>query len=141
MIDTKDSKSIFLLATKNKLTFFSPEISGRLNIYDLWDLSLDSLDQLGRDIRKLIEEEQGDSLLSNKKHSNNLEDNKLRFEIIKAIITDKEQDISINQSNKEKLRHINILKGALDKKKIESTEKMSSEELERAIKELEMDIK
>lgn len=137
MIDTKDSKSIFLLATKNKLTFVSPEISGRLNIYDLWDLSLDSLDQLGRDIRKIIEEEQGDSLLSNKKHSNNLEDNKLRFEIIKAIITDKEQDISINQSNKEKLRHINILKGALDKKKIESTEKMSSEELEMDIKELQ----
>jgi len=78
---------LFKLATKEKYRFNTSK--GRLSVEDLWDLSLEDLDALYKDLRKEQEKDSGESLLSNTSLTRKQKALNNSIEIIKVIVSDK----------------------------------------------------
>jgi len=86
--------NIFEKAVRNKYRF--PSRKGNLTIEDLLDLSLQSLDRIGKTIMKDIKEHE-DSLLGGK--STNINQDKL--DVVKYIIEEKQRGKMVNNSINE----------------------------------------
>jgi len=78
---------LFKLATKEKYRFNTSK--GRLSVEYLWDLSLEDLDALYKDLRKEQEKDSGESLLSNTSLTKKQKVLNNSIEIIKVIVSDK----------------------------------------------------
>lgn len=78
---------LFKLATKEKYRFNTSK--GRLSVEDLWDLSLEELDGLYKELRKEQEKDSGESLLSNTSLTRKQKALNNSIEIIKVIVSDK----------------------------------------------------
>lgn len=121
---------MFEQASRVKLRFKLS--NGVVSTEDLWDLSLESLDSLARQLNKTIKDEEEISFIKEKSSANKLTE--LRFEIVKHIIAvklaerEKAQDAAIKSDRKQAI--LNILANKED----EYLQSMSKEDL---LKELE----
>lgn len=78
---------LFKLATKEKYRFNTNK--GLLSVEDLWDLSLEGLDGLYKELRKEQEKDSGESLLNNTSLTRKQKVLNNSIEIIKVIVSDK----------------------------------------------------
>lgn len=126
-------------ALKKKLRFKAA--NGLLSVENLWDLTLTQLAAIARncskELKKLTTGDEDDlGFLENTTDSTEVEDARLRFNIVKDIYQTKQEDIKNardNAATDEELRHLETL---LAKKRDQELESMSSEELEKKIAEL-----
>lgn len=129
--------NIFEYATRNKIRFSTER--GNLTVEDLWDLPLTStrglsLDQIGRDLRKVIREHEEESLVE---VYNPIEhEMTIMFNIVKHIIDTKQQE-NINRKNKaEKDLKIKKLEEILARKTEDSLNELSIDDIQAEIEKI-----
>ncbi len=127
---------LFLAASRRQLRFATGK--GWATAEDLWSLSLKSLDALAMSIAEEIKPGRK-SFLENPdvKASQAEEDNILRLEILKAVITIKQDENKAAYAESAKRTQREFIKGLLEKKKIGAMESMSEDELLAQLKSLE----
>lgn len=127
---------LFLTASRRQLRF--PTGKGYATVEDLWALSLKSLDSIALAVDEQVKPGRK-SFLENPdaKASQAEADNILRLEILKAIITIKQDENKAALAESSKRAQRDFIKGLLEKKKIGAMESMSEEELQAQLKALE----
>lgn len=125
--------NIFEKASRMKLRINSTK--GILSVEDLWDLSLDKLNNLAKDINRKLREQGEEDFLGNTPSS----DAKLSLtlDIIKEIIRVRLEEKSIVEKNAEKKAKKEQLMAILARKEAESLEGKSIEEIRKLIAELD----
>lgn len=129
--------NIFEYATRNKIRFSTER--GNLTVEDLWDLPLIStrglsLDQIGRDLRKAIRENEEESLVEVYNPIEN--EMTIMFNIVKHIIDTKQQE-NINRKNKaEKDLKIKKLEEILVRKTEDSLNELSIDDIQAEIEKI-----
>lgn len=117
--------NIFIFAAKNKIRF---AYNGKITVEDLWDLSLEDLDNLYRTLKREQSMRSEDSLLDAPKKEDEVLN--AQIEIVKAVVEDRIADMT---SSKERMarnqRNQKILE-IIAKKKDAALESMSIEDLE-----------
>ena len=123
---------MFEQAVRGKLRWF---FRGNLSVEDLWDLNVESLDAIFKQLNKRAREaEEEESLLSENTENKVL---RLKIEIVRYIVETKlsekaaMQNLAAKKARKEKLLKI------LQDKQDASLSEMSEAELQKAIAELE----
>lgn len=106
--------------------------NGYLTVEDLWDLSLEDLDRLARNLNKEVKDSEEESFIKKRTAANKLSEKK--FELVKHIITVRLAELEESKLRKEKLVKKARIKEILEKKENEALEGKSTEEL---LKELE----
>ena len=122
---------MFEQAIRRKYRF---NLNGKLNVEELWDLDIDDLDTIYRNLKNDLKEATEDSLLSKKSSADKLLDKKIA--IVTYIVNTKiaEQEVRLNaKENKAKKEE---LLGILREKQTEGMKNMSEEELKKMIDEL-----
>lgn len=87
----------FELATRQKLRFSSPLRGGLISTEDLWDLSLEELDQMAQALDHDLKESSSVSFIGKKTTAS--KGLQLRFDVVKAII-----DVKLEEAEKAKSR-------------------------------------
>ena len=125
----ENNNNMFVDASRRQLRFDTSK--GQLSTEDLWSLSLKSLDEMGIRIQDTLQPERK-SLLENPDTAATKigNDNRLRLEIIKFVITTKQEENKAARAEGDKLRQKEFLKELLNKKKIDQLEGLSLEEIE-----------
>lgn len=129
--------NLFEYATRNKIRFSTER--GYLTVEDLWDLPLIStrglsLDQVGRDLRKAIRENEEESLVEVYNPIEN--EMTIMFNIVKHIIDTKQQE-NINRKNKaEKDLKIKKLEEILARKTEDSLNELSIDDIQAEIEKI-----
>lgn len=123
--------NIFEVATRYKLRF---QHNGWINVEDLWDLSVESLDQVFKKTNALMKTMQEESLLGTKSQENAELDTKIA--IIKYIVNTKLSEKAARQSDHEKREERKRLLEVLASKKDDELKSKSVEELEAMINSL-----
>lgn len=129
--------NLFEYATRNKIRFSTER--GYLTVEDLWDLPLTStrglsLDQVGRDLRKAIRENEEESLVEVYNPIEN--EMTIMFNIVKHIIDTKQQE-NINRKNKaEKDLKIKKLEEILARKTEDSLNELSIDDIQAEIEKI-----
>lgn len=120
---------LFLSASRRQLRFATSR--GFITTEDLWSLSLKSLDSIGQAVIANLKPGTS-SLLENPdtKTTQDEADNQLRLEIIKAVITIKQEENKAKLAESTKAAQKEFIKELLAKKKIGAMESMSEEELQ-----------
>lgn len=126
-------ENMFVEATKNRYRFASSK--GELSVEDLWQLSLQSLDEIAITISEELEKLGKRSFIQQKtKTSTELQ---LKLDVARFVINYKLDEKEKKMVQAAKSRRLAFLKELREKKSIEQMENMSTEELERQIAELE----
>lgn len=121
-------KDLFMLATKNKYRFNTTK--GVISVEDLWDLSLEDLDELYKNMRRTQEYESGESLLNTNTLTKKQRELNNSIEIIKLIVSDKlVTKERMQKAIEKKAQNQRILEIMADKQDAELKEK-SLEELQ-----------
>lgn len=106
--------NIFEIATRAKIRFSSPRFAS-LSVEDLWDLSLNALDDIAKGINRQINAEKEESFLSSNKNSVR-KDLELKLEIVKHVITtletEKEEKAAANQRARQRQALVDSLAAA-----------------------------
>lgn len=124
--------NLFEKASKMKLRFSTTK--GVLSTEDLWDLSLESLDKIAKNLYKQIKESEEISFISEKSSKDTLASMKL--EIVKFVITFKMDEAKEKKLRAEKLSLKKRIADEIAKKKDNKISEMSIEELEKVYNEL-----
>lgn len=124
--------NLFEKASKMKLRFSTTK--GILSTEDLWDLSLESLDKIAKNLYKQIKESEEISFISEKSSEDTLASMKL--EIVKFVITFKMDEAKEKKLRAEKLSLKKRIADEIAKKKDNKISEMSIEELEKVYNEL-----
>jgi hypothetical protein len=119
----------FLAASRRQLRFNTTR--GQITTEDLWLLSLKSLDAIAVAIDELVQTGRK-SFLENPdtRQSEADADSTLRLEILKAVITVKQDENKARLAESTKSAQRDFIKSLLEKKKIGAMESMSEEELQ-----------
>ncbi len=126
--------NIFERAVRNKVRF-ATQRNGEITTEDLFDLSLTSLNDIGKGIIKQLKAEQEESLIETKsKASVELE---LKLELVKHVIAAKQAQAEIDKNRAQKQSQLSFLKKLKEEKEIENLKGKSLEELDAQIAELE----
>lgn len=125
--------NLFAIATRTKIRFTTSK--GEITTEDLWTLSLESLDSLAVGIDKKLKDSSGQSFIGKKTNANTMLETQL--ELLKYVINIKMTEAETRRDKMTKLEEVNTLRDLLGKKKLQGMESMSSEEIEKRIKELE----
>ena len=126
---------MFEKAARLKLRFETTQ--GALSTEELWDLSLNSLDQIAKKVAKLIRDESEDSFIPNTNRDRKVTNNTLRLDILKYVINTKSQENEDRKAKIERLSTIQRLKELAANKADEQLAAQSLEELQKRIAELE----
>jgi hypothetical protein len=120
---------LFLAASRRQLRFTTSR--GHITTEDLWSLSLQSLNSIGQFVIANLKPGT-ESLLENpdERATQAEEDEKLRLEIIKAVIKIKQDENKAKLAESTKASQRQFIKELLEKKKIGAMESMSEEELQ-----------
>ena len=123
--------NLLVLALKNKYRF---NFKGIVSVEDLFDLSLEDLDKIHRDLNRQAKASSEESLLSKKTNSDEVLDNKI--EIVKYIFNIKktEQEERVREASRKVERE--KIMAILATKKEESLANKTEEELEEMLKNL-----
>jgi hypothetical protein len=119
---------MFEKASRLRLRF---QYKGLISTEDLWDLKLESLDEIYKNLNKQLQETEGESLLSRK--SDNLEPLRLKIEIVKHVFTTRLQEIESKQNQIANAQHKQKLMEALENKQQEKLLNMSEEDLKKEL--------
>lgn len=122
---------MFKQASKMKLRFATSK--GNLNVEDLWDLNLSTLDRLAVSYDEELAKSPRKSFITNNT-SNNTE-LELKFDIVKEIITDKLKEKADREIAKNKAAEKARLIELLAKKQFEKLENLSEDEIKRKLAE------
>jgi hypothetical protein len=124
---------MFEEATRSKLRFSSTK--GLLTVEDLWDLSLTSLNTLAKNLNKKLKESQEVDFLQER----SAEDRKLKlsFDVVLHVLNTKKEEADKRKLANERRQQKQRILGILDRKKNESLEALSEEDLLKKLKELE----
>lgn len=122
---------MFEKATQMKLRF---QYRGSLSVEDLWDLSLQELDSIYKELNAKAKTLQEDSLLDKKSEADAVLE--LQIEIVKRIVAVKlEQKQSLLQKAKDKRRKEKLMQ-YLEEKQDEELRELPADELQKMIEEL-----
>lgn len=124
--------NIFEIAVRMKYRF---TYKGQLSVEDLWDLSLEALDTIFKNLNKEIKASAEESLLNTKTKQTEETENKI--EIIKYIVTTKQAEAKARldaKAKREKLAKLYELKERAENKTLEN---MSVAEIDNMIKQEE----
>lgn len=124
--------NLFEKASKMKLRFSTTK--GVLSTEDLWDLSLESLDRIAKNLYKQIKESEEISFISEKSSEDTLAS--IKLEIVKFVITYKMDEAKEKKLRAEKLALKKRIADEIAKKKDNKISEMSIEELEKVYNEL-----
>ena len=117
--------NIWIESLQNKYRF---EFKGLINVEDLFDLKLEDLDKIYKDLKREEKELQGDSLLD-KKDNPRIKEVETKIEIVQNIFEIKDTEI--------KLKEQEIIKNARKRKILSIIEDKQDQELsEKSIEEL-----
>lgn len=123
--------NLFIRASKQKLRFATNK--GQLSTEDLWDLSLEDLDRLAV---KANSAKETSTMTFIRKRDAKATENNLRFDILKFIIDSKLNDQDVAAKRAETIARKELLKGLLEKKKLEDLSNLSADEIQKKIEEL-----
>lgn len=128
--------NVFQEASKRKLRFVAP--NGFLSSEDLWDLSLKKLDEMA----VAIDTELGKarkSFLDNPDRAASAArtEDELKLEILKAVISTKQEENAAKRSAADKAARKAFLESLLQKKKIDQLESLPIEDIEKELAALE----
>ena len=93
---------MFEKASKIKLRF--PSSKGMLTTEDLWDLNLQQLNSLAKDLNKKVKESAEHDFLEVKSDSDTI--TKLQFDIVIQVLTKKKQDAALENLSEEELKKL-----------------------------------
>lgn len=126
------SENLFIRATRQKLRFKTPV--GRVGVEDLWDLSLEQLNTLAKQLNKAVKEVEEPDFLAEEKPKSVEE--KLSFDVVLYILNQKKTEKDAAMQAAETKRKKARLLDALARKQDASIDAMSEDELKKAIEEL-----
>lgn len=118
--------SLFERAAKCKLRF--PSSKGVLSTEDLFDLSLQSLDSIAKNVNRALKAETEESFIETK--SNSSTQLELQLDILKHIIAAKMEQAEVNKKRAETIAKKAQIEEILLRKKSQKLEEMSEEELQ-----------
>ena len=124
---------IYKKASLLKLRF--PTAKGFISVEDLWDLSLTSLDSMYKTLNKMLKTVGEESLLSVKSSTD--EELSLRVEIIKDVVTTKQEEAKKRVSALLKKQQREKIQNIIAEKKDASLSSKSLAELEAMLKDSE----
>jgi hypothetical protein len=125
--------NIFENASRKKLRF--PTTKGIVNVEDLWDLSLESLDTIAIGLNKQIKNTDTESFIVKKTPINTTLH--LQFDIVVHIITVKQEEQEKRKLAKDRAEKRAQLKELIGKKIRNAQEEKSLEELQEELAELD----
>lgn len=126
------SNDNFIEATKKKIRFSTTK--GSLSVEDLWDLNLESLDKIAVAVDEDIQKEGRKSFIG--KTSRTSSQKILSLEILKYIIEEKIKEEEKKKDRLQKAAQKEFLSELLNKKKLESLESLSIEEIQKQLSDL-----
>lgn len=122
----------FEKASKIKLRFETTK--GFISTEELWDLNLTALDNIAKSVNKKRKEEVEESFITTKSSSNQILD--LQLEILKHIISVKQNEMQERENKIKKSEEIDFLKKLLAEKKNEELKNLSAEEIAKRLSDL-----
>lgn len=131
-MSTKNTQNLFEFATRNKLRF---TFRGLISVEDLWDLSLEQLDQIYRDLKSQVKDNEEGGLLNKATQTNEMFDKAIK--IVEHIFKVKQEEAEARKLAAAKRAEKQKLLAILANKKEAELEGKSVEELEKMIAELE----
>ena len=123
---------MFKKASKLKLRFNTDR--GVLTVEDLWDLDLESLDILFKDLNKSLKETDEESLLTVKTTANTKL--QLKVNIIKDVVSDKLADVERRESEAELKERRKLLLGVKAERQKETLLGMSEEDIDKELEKM-----
>ena len=121
--------NIFEEASRKKLRFSVPK--GTINTEDLWDLSLESLDEIAKMLNRQLKAMDEESFITTRTKENSIVNH--RFEIVVHIIKVKMEEVEKKKLAKERAEKRAQLKELIEKKMRSAQEEKSIEELEKEL--------
>ena len=128
--------NVFQEASRRKLRFVAP--NGFLTSEDLWDLSLKQLDGMAVTIDTELGKARK-SFLDNPDRAVTAArtEDELRLEILKAVITTKQEENAAKRASQDKAARKAFLTNLLQKKQIDQLESLPIEDIEKELAALE----
>lgn len=125
-------KNIFEMATRGKYRF---PYRGQISVEDLWDLGVTALDSIFKTLNSQSKAAKEESLLDVK----SAEDEILttQIEIVKYIVSVKQEEANARLKAKERKEQKQKIMSAIARKEDEAIEKMSKEDLQKMLDELD----
>jgi len=99
----------------------------QMNVEDLWDLSLPSLDIIAKTLNKEVKEEGEESFIKTRTNANKTLE--LKFEIVKHIIKVKMEEAEAKKTAEEKKAKKELIMNLIAEKQVEGLKNKSVEEL------------
>lgn len=121
-------ENLFELAARTKMRF---TFKGVISVEDLWDLNVQSLDSIYKELKAKQKLSQEESLLSLKTAANKELDAKI--EIVKHIVLTKQNEQRAILDTKKKKEERQKIMDAIARKKDQNLENMSLEDLEKEL--------
>lgn len=121
--------NIFEEATRRKLRFSVSK--GTINTEDLWDLSLEDLDNIAKGINRQLKAADEESFITSRSSEDSITN--LRFAVVIHVINIKLAEVTRKKLSKERAEKRAQLKELIEKKMKSAQEEKSIEELEREL--------
>ena len=121
---------MFLKATRLKLRWATSR--GYLTIEDLWDLSLQNLNQLAKTLKKEIKIQEEEDFLEESKEEDTI--TKLKFDIVLEILNIKKKEYHTSKEAAANKEHNQKILGIIAAKENEELTNKSIEELKQMLK-------
>lgn len=125
------NEKMFEVAVRNKLRF---PFRGLISTEDLWDLNVENLDVVFKELNSQIKRVQEESLLKTKSKQD--EELELKINIVKYIVSVKLEETDLRVKAMEKREQKQKILKILSDKQDESLQNKSIEELEKMLEEL-----
>ena len=117
-------KNLFEIAVRDKFRF---AFRGIISVEDLWDLKLEQLDEVYKNLMIEIKKANEESLLKSKTKDQTVLENKV--DIVKYIVNSKLEEIKIREEESKKRMQKQKILEVLNEKENQSLQNMSVEEL------------
>lgn len=126
---------LFEFASRKKLRFLSSK--GLLSVEDLWDLNLDSLNNIAKSINKKIKESGEEDFINKNSKSSEEVSLQISLEIVKHIINVKLDEKNERLAKAEKAERRRKILEALEKAENRDLESKSIDELKKMLDDLD----
>ena len=132
---TNTINTLFVMASQFKFRY---PYKGMITTEDLWDLDVNQLDVVYKNLNKELKATDGDSLIATKSADEGVKANDLKnkIEVVKYIFNAKQQAAELARMAVENARKKQRLLDALAQKQDSALQNMSEDELRQALAEL-----
>jgi trehalose/maltose hydrolase-like predicted phosphorylase len=124
--------NLFEIAVRNKYRF---PFRGLVSVEDLWDLSVENLDVIFKELNSQRKRTQEESLLGTKTTQD--KELEVKIDIVKYIVSIKLDEAELRSKSKERKAQQQKIMEIIASKQDQALENMSLEELQRMLNELE----